>query len=173
MVLGELAAAQAVGGLDDGGRQAHLDVPLDVAVEQPDSGVVGLEAQHGEGLGHDGDRVAHGRRRRVVDVAARPVARAADGAVEDLEVVPVQVERVGRVVLVVDHDLHDVAVVDDVGVDLAVDDGIGVFVAGGRGGVEGRHALGDVGDVVDARAGGMEGLVCGAWEVDGTAPSPR
>ena len=148
----KLHAAEPVGRLDDGRRQAHLDVPLDVAVEQPDARVVGLEAQHRERVRHDGHRVAHRRRRRVVDVPGRPVARPRARAVEHLEVVAVQVERVRGIIDVVDDDLHDIAVFNDEGVDLAVDDGVGVEVAGGRRAVQGGDLLADVGEVVEAGA---------------------
>lgn len=152
MVVGEGEAAQAVGGLDEGGGQAHLDVPLDVAVEEPDARVGGVEAEDGVRVGHDGDGVAQGRRGGVVDVAAGPAAGAAARAVEHLEVVAVQVERVRRRVQVVDHDLHHIAVVDDEGVHLAVDGRVRVGLARRRGAVERRHQLRDVRDVIEARS---------------------
>ena len=152
MIGGESQAPQAVGRLDDGRGKAHLDVPLDVAVEEPDARVGRLEAQHEERVGHDGDRVAHGRGAGVVDVAAGPVACVAAGAVQDLEVVAVEVEGMAGGVDVVDDYLDNVAVVDDEGDDGAVDGLVRVVFSRCRGGVEGRHGLADIGDVVETGA---------------------
>ena len=145
-------ALQALGRLDDGGGQAHLDVPLDMAVEQPRAWVGGPEAQHSERVCHDGHRVALHRRAGVVDVAVRPAARPAAGAIKHLEVMAVQVEGVRGRVEVVDHDLDEIAVGDDEGVDLAVDDWVGVEVAGCSSGVQGGYLLGDVCDIVEVSA---------------------
>jgi hypothetical protein len=80
---------------------------------------------------------------------AGPEALAAWPAVEDLEVMAVEVEGVRGDVDVVDYDLDDVVVVHDKRVDLAVDDRVGVGVACRGDAVEGGDFLGDVGYVVE------------------------
>lgn len=154
MVIGDGKVAEPLGGLDDGGRETHLDVPLNVAVEEVDAGVLGLEAQNGVGVAHDGDGVA--ARGLLVEAGAGdagPDACAGSGASDDLEVVAVEVEGVVGFVVVVDDDVDDVTVVHDEGVDGAVDEGVGVVLAGGGGRVEGGHLLVDIGGAVYASAG--------------------
>ena len=152
VVVREREALELIGRLDDGGGQTHLDVPLDVAVEEPDARVVGLEAQDGEAAGVDRDRVALGRLAVVVGVALGPLAGSGLGPVEHLEVVAVQMERVVGTVQVVDDDLDHLVALDDEGVDLAVDLGVLVVVARGGGAVQGGHRLLDVRLVVEAGA---------------------
>lgn len=164
MILREGQVSQPVRRLNDGGRQAHLDMPFNVAMEQPSARVGGLEPQDGVRVRHDRDGVAPGRLLVVVGVPAGPVPGAGLGAVENLEVMAVEMERVGGSILVVDHDLDDIAVVDNEGVDLAVDDGIAVVVARGGGRVQGRHLLVDVCQVVEASAGVAVGI-CAECEV--------
>jgi len=145
VVLWEGQIAQAVRGLDNGGSETHLDVPLDVAMEEPDAGVGGIEADDGMRVWHDGHGVAARRGAGVAAVRARPVARAAGRTGQDLEVMTVQVERVRCGIDVIDDDLDDIAVIDDEGVDLAVDIWVGVVVTRGCRTVERRHLLPDVG----------------------------
>lgn len=129
---------------DEGGREAGFDVPLDVAVEQPDAcmfdqfglessngicrvliWIVGLEAQHEVAVCKDGDSVAaHGDCReigRVAVVGASVWGRSCD----NLDMMTVEVERVGVGVDIVDHDLDDFVVLQDEGVGVdSVDGGI-------------------------------------------------
>ena len=152
MVVREGHAHQVVGRLYHGRRQSHLNVPLDVAVEQPDAWVGGTESQDDIGVRHDGDCVAHRRVVLVVFIAAWPGACSAVGTGEDLEVVAMEVEGVVGDIIVVDHDLDCVVVVDHKRVHLAVDDRVATGVSGGGGAVEGRDLLVNVGEVVEARA---------------------
>ena len=69
-----------------------------------------------------------------------------------MEVVAVEVEGVVGDVIVVDHNLDCIVVVDYKRVHLAIDDRVATRVAGGGGTVEGRDLLADVGEVVEARA---------------------
>ena len=126
LVLWDLdVPADVIGRLDQGGHEAGVDVPLDVAVESPDAGVVGLEADDDVGIlvRHDGVAL-QGRRRDVGPVAAEGTDVRVT-ALDDLEVVPVDVPWVQVVVVVVDDDLNGLAIVEHEGVDLAVDLGVG------------------------------------------------
>lgn len=164
MVLRNHDIPQHVGRLDDRRRQPHLDVPLDMAVEQVHPGVISVEAQHGEGLREHGDGVAP-RRLGVIPargaLRAGPVARAGVRAVEDLEVVAVEVEGVDAPFVVVDYDVDDVAARDDEGVHRTVDGLVGVKLADCRGRVEGGDFGLDVWAAVDAVAGFNVSLILG------------
>lgn len=61
------AVLEGLGGLDDSGHETSLDVPLDVAVEHPDTWVIGAEADDGVAVVLDHDGVASDR--GVGDVA--------------------------------------------------------------------------------------------------------
>ena len=154
LVLGDLdVAADVIRRLDQGGHEAGVDVPLDVAVEGPNAGVVGLEADDDVGVlvGHDG--IALQWRRGDVGIVAGKGTDVWVAALDNLEVVAVNVPWVQVVVVVVDDDLNRLAVVENERIDLAVDDGVGrVFGAHGGGGVERGDFLGEVGDVVDDRS---------------------
>lgn len=80
MVGRENLAAQLFGRLDDSGSQAHLHVPFNVAVEQEDTGIVGLETQHGIRVCVYRHDVPHGRFGVVITSATRPGAGSATWA---------------------------------------------------------------------------------------------
>ena len=152
-----LLLLQMQGGLDHGGRQAGLDVPLDVAVEEEDAGVIGFEAQHDVALLGDLHGVpAHGDAsgggvvdRGAVGAGCFVGKHAGSGASDHLELVAVQVKGVATVVEVIEADLHDGIVPEDIWVAIdAVDDGVGGIGAGGEGRVEGGHDLADIGNIV-------------------------
>jgi hypothetical protein len=120
-----LGLGESLGSLDDGSHQTGLNVPLDVAVEEPDTGVVGAETQDGVAVVFDHDCVALDGGPRDVGEQAFVGAAIEVGALQDLEVVAVQVPRVQVVVVVVDDNFYDVAVLHHEGIDLAVDLGVG------------------------------------------------
>lgn len=145
--------------LDDGGGETSLEMPLDVAMEQPDSGVVGLEADGNVLLGGDEDSVTAGGIRGVdvARVGTRSGVVLASAASDNLEDVTVEMEGVVTGIVVVDDDLDPLVVLDDHGVGvLSVDLGVGREVAGGQGGVQGGDLGHDVGDVVE---GGLVAVV--------------
>lgn len=154
MVRGEGHAGELFRSLDDGSGQTHLNMPFNVAVEEEDARVVGLEAEDSEGPTIDGDGVTEGRGAGVVDVPLGPFTCARPGAVKDLEMMAVEMEGMTGGIKVVDYDLDDFAVLDDEGVDLAVDGRVGVAVACSGGRVQGRDLLGNVGQIVEAGTAG-------------------
>jgi hypothetical protein len=152
MVVGDYVAPQLLGRLNDGGYKAHIDMPLDVAVEQEDAGVVGREAQHNVRVAVDRDNIATRRRAGIVVGPAWPPTRPATGSVNHLELVAVQVEWVYGEVQVVDDQLNHIPVRDDERIDEAVHDGVGVSVAHRHGRVQRRDFLRDEGISVEAGA---------------------
>ena len=84
-------------GLDDSGNEPRGNVPLDVAVEEPDTRVVGAEAEDGVAVGVDEDGVAtHGRCGEVRGSGGVVEAGFVLAAVDDLEGVAVEMERVSE-----------------------------------------------------------------------------
>ena len=78
---------------DHRGDEAGGDVPLDMAVEEPDTWIIGAEAHHDVAARWDHEGVAphgHCRESFVADVVACVFGGADDG----LEGVPVEMERV-------------------------------------------------------------------------------
>ena len=130
-------------------------MPLDMAVEEPDTGVVGAEAEddvavrvYHEGVATHGD----GGKGLVHDVVAGVRGRADDG----LEVVAVQVEGVFAWVVVVEDDFDGLVFGEDEGVGVgAVDVGDVCGCGGCEGGVEGWDFGGDVGGIVEEGTGGV------------------
>lgn len=149
MVLRDLAGELLLDverGLNDGGDEPRGDVPFDVAVEEPDAGVVGAEAEHDVAVGVDEDGVAaHGRRREGGYVGGVVEAGVVVAAVDYLEGVAVEMEGVFSGIVVVEDDFDDLVVAEDelVGV-RAVYGGVGGVGAGGEDGVEGGYFRGDV-----------------------------
>ncbi len=68
MILGYTQTAEFFGSFDDSGDEPHDNMPLDVAVEEPDARVVGFEAQNDVGFRIHGNGVAL---HRVTEEAAR------------------------------------------------------------------------------------------------------
>ena len=98
---GALQQPDLVRGLEDGGREPGLDVPLDVAVEEVDARVVGAVAEHDVAALVDLDGVAtHGDRGRVLADEVGVVGRVGGRPRDDLEGVPVEVPGVVAVVVV-------------------------------------------------------------------------
>ena len=75
MVVGELRPSKLLGRLDEGSRKTHLDMPLNVAMEQEDSGVLDPETQNRVRLCVDVDSVT--TRGRRLGGARRPLHRPA------------------------------------------------------------------------------------------------
>lgn len=150
--------------LDKGGDESRDDVPFDVAVEEPDAGVVGFESQNHVAVGVDEKGVApHGHLGKRLSCAAAAVFPGAGrlvGAKDGLEIVAVQVEWVAALIEVVDDNLDNVVSSQDKGMRvLPVHGGVSGLVARAERGVE-RGDLGRlVGDVVE------EGIVDSVAEV--------
>ena len=136
--------------LDHGGDQPRVDVPLDVAVEEPDARVVAAEAQHDVAVGaHPEGIAAHGYRREG-GVGRIVVAAVLLAASDGLEVVAMEVEGMFAWVVVVQDDLNDLVVGEYKGICVdAIDGWVGGVIAGGDGGIEGGKPRTDVGDAVE------------------------
>lgn len=140
-------------GFDHGRDKPAVHVPFNVAVEEPHARVVGAEAENSVTRGMNEDRIStHG------DLGKREVCRVVEASVvvgpsDYLEVVCVQVERMLSGVIIVDHQLDDLAVVEHEGITVdAVDAGVGDDVCrSGESSVESGHLLRDIGDVVEKR----------------------
>lgn len=77
--------------LDDLDRETHRCVPANVAMHEPDSGIVGVEGNHQEPTaGHHGDVTA----RWVLEIERRAGTVRARASSQDVEVVPVQMDGV-------------------------------------------------------------------------------
>ena len=143
-------------------------MPFDVAVEEPDAGVVGAEAQNDVSVRVDHDRVApHGDRGKSFVVDIYPGFRCA--ADDGLERVSVKMERVFARVGVVQDDFDDLAFVEDERVGrFSVDGCIGGRGAGGEGGEQGWDLGADVSDVVKPGVvGAVAEIVHGDLEFNG------
>lgn len=131
----------------------YLDVPFDMAMEEENAWVVGLEAQDGIGVGIDMDDVPPRWLGGETIGAAWVVTCPATWTVHDLELVPVEVEWVDGAILVVDDDVNNVVVAHDEGVDGAVDQRVGVGVACCGCSVQGWDLLRYIWLSIDARSG--------------------
>ena len=158
MIGGESHITEPIRSLNDSGGQAHLDVPLDVAVEEEDTRVGGDVAQHGERVGHDGEGIALRRLGVVVHVTTRPSTGATAGTVKNLELVAVKVERVDGAIAIVDDNLDDVAVVDNERIDKTVDTSVGIGSPRSGNTVEGGNLLGNIRLIVEAGTFGRDEL---------------
>lgn len=152
-------AGHDLGCLNEGGGETSLEMPLDVAMEQPDTGVVGLEADGNVLLGGDEDSVTAGGvgAVNVARVRTRSGVVLASAASDNLEDVTVEMEGVVTGIVVVDDDLNPLVVLDDHGVGvLSVDLRVGREVTSSQGGVQGGNLGHDIGDVVE---GGLVAVV--------------
>ena len=130
-------------GFDDSGEEAGSEMPVNMAMEGPDTWIVGSESideiatcldfhyvssswcGRGGGCWRAGILVWSGEWWRALD---------------HLEVMAVHVDWVAAGVAIVDHDFDNVVVAYDVGICvLAIDDWIGGFVAGVKDCVESRN----------------------------------
>lgn len=162
---------QGQGGFDKGGGEPRVEMPLDVAVEEPDAWIVCHEPQDHEAQWIDHRGVSAHRDRgkiRVRDVGVGEEAGVFLGAIHGLEVVPVQVEGVFACVVVVDDDLDDLPLGEHKRVRIgAVHGYVCSQLAGAEGCVQGRYFGGFVGDVVE------EGTVTGVCQSDRTREEKR
>lgn len=136
-------------------------MPVDVAVEEPDTGIVGNKADDEIALGGEHESISSrrgGRESRVVvgivrdGVAVQIVVEG--GAVrrrpiDNLEVVPVEMEGVRAGIAVIENNLDDVVMLQDDGMrEVAVDLRIGRHVAGRQHGEQGRYLGRGIGDII-------------------------
>ena len=105
-------------GLDERCCHASFDVELGVAMEEPDAGVVGNEADRDSHTGVDDNGVSsHGCGWGGIKTGPlRFVACATD----NLEYVAVEMERVGPRIVIIQVDLDDLPVLNNLRVDLAI-----------------------------------------------------
>lgn len=134
-------------------------MPLDVAMEQPNTGVVGLEADNSIATSVDSDGVSLGRDSGEVSSVASVNSLVACWSFTDLELMTVQMKRVDCGVKVVYHDLHNVPFVDNERIYGTVNIRIGVRAPSGNRSEQGWHLLGDIGNVVEI--GSKFESVCG------------
>lgn len=113
MIRGDVFQLQFLGGFDHGDLEAGLNVPLDVAVEEPNARVIGAKPydQVRVLVGHDGvsaqGEVGDGGWVALEGTGFRV------GALDDLEFVPVQMPGVQVVLVVVEEDFHDFVFLED------------------------------------------------------------
>jgi hypothetical protein len=131
VLLGDGVVVELLGRLDEGRREAHLNVPFNVAVEEEDTGVVGGEAQDGVGVGVDSQDVTAGGSSAGARVATAPNTGIRGSPLDDLELMAVQVEGVDGSVQVVYNNVHSVIVVDNERGDITVESSVDVLVAEG------------------------------------------
>jgi hypothetical protein len=153
-------------------------VPLDVAVEEPDTGVVGAETDDGVAVVLDHDRVTSNGSLGNLIRQALVVTGSDVRALKDLELVAVQVPRVQIVVVVVDNDFDNIVVLHHEWVNLAVDLGVGGELgANGVGGVKcwdlrrhvGLVVYSETLDPVDFTAASIQNDLVVHWRKDGFA----
>ena len=151
-------------GLDKRRRQAGLNVPLDVAMEEPNARIVRLVPHHHIPARIDLDDIASHRLGGEAALLAGVGTGVFGGAGDDLEVVAVEMHGVAAGVVVVDDDFDDLVGFGDEGVGVgAVDKGVGGGLAGREGGEEGGHFLLEVGYLVEGCAGGTEEVSWGLF----------
>ena len=127
-------------------------MPLDVAVNEPDTWVISPESDARGAAAFDLNGVAlYGRGGNGVAGLVGPGT--ARGAVEDLEVVAVEMEGVVAGCEVVEDNFDDLALFNYEGVYLAVDLGVLGVLADGEEGVDGGYVLVDVAYIVDEASG--------------------
>lgn len=107
-------------GFDESAGQPLGDVPFDMAVDEPNSWVIGAEAKHRVPMVLHHDGIPFHRGRRDICKVAIEVAALGDRALQNLELMAVHMPGVQVAVVVVDDDLHDLAVLDDEGIYLTV-----------------------------------------------------
>ena len=105
-------------GLDERCCHASFDVELSVAMEEPDTGVVGNKADGDSYTGVDDNGVSpHGCGWGGIETGPlRFVACTTD----NLEYVAVEMERVGPCIVVIQIDLDDLSILNYLRVDLAI-----------------------------------------------------
>lgn len=151
VILWDGQCSQDVRPLDHRCRQAHFDMPLNMAVEEPCARVGRPVAQHRVRSRLNCDGVSTNWNRSVVFVAAWPDACPARRPAQDLEVVPVEMEWMSSRVKIVDDDLNNLVGVDDERVHLAVNDRICVAFACRHSGVQRGNLLAHVREIVEKR----------------------
>jgi hypothetical protein len=108
--------------LDECGRHTSFDVELSVAMEKPNSGVVGYEAKcNSHARIHNNNITSHGCRGLAIET--RPL-RFISCTVDDLELVTVEMEWMSASIMIVEVNLDDVSQVEELRVDLTVDLGV-------------------------------------------------
>lgn len=145
----ERLAAEQLRSLNDGRRQAHLDVPLNMAVEEEDARIVRLEPEDGVRVCVDRYDIALGRVAYEA-ITAWIDSTATTWAIHYLELMAVQMEWMDCGVLVVDDDINNITLGYYEWIDGPINDGIGVVGTGGRHTIQGRHFLWDIGLAVEA-----------------------
>ncbi len=152
MILWNCEIAQVIRRFNYGSHETRCDVVLDVAMEEPDSGVVGPETPNGRGIfvQHDGVSSDRGSRDILVVDAIPYAAGVWISALEHLVLMAVEMHGVEILMLIIDHKLDYFAIFQDEGVGVdTVDHRVRAVVADCEGSVERGNPLREIGDVVD------------------------
>ena len=139
------------GGFNQCCNEAAVDVPFDVAVEEPDARIVSFESEDEVALRVDGEGISpHGRLwegSRIGRIVGTGIGL---GACHGLESVAVEMEGVLAWVVAVEDEFDDVVLLEDECFGAAAIDGDVVCgVTGGHDGVKGRNLRTDIGGVVE------------------------
>lgn len=113
--------ANFVGDFNDGRYKAHLDVPFDVTMEQPDARIARLVAEDNVAVCvHCNGVTSHGY---LGEVSGEAVESSFSGhrPFAHLKLVAVEVERMDGCVEVIHHNLNDVTFLYDEGIDGPID----------------------------------------------------
>ncbi len=131
LVLRDFEVTEVIRSFDEGRLETRGDVVFDVAMEEPDAGIIRLESPDRVAIlvQHDGVS-ADGCRGDVGGVCAGPDSSVRGRSFEDLELMAVEMHGVEVVMAVVDDKLDDLSVFEYewIGID-TVDKGIGAVVA--------------------------------------------
>jgi hypothetical protein len=152
VVSRDRCSTETVRSLNDGCSETHLNVPLNVAVEEINTWVGGLESQNSIRVGHDVNCVTHRRVRVDIRIWTRPLSRIGVRSVKHLEMVAVKMERVHSTVNVIDNNINNVTIFDDERMDSAIHNWVGVVCASCCCSVKGRYLLVNIRRAVDARS---------------------
>lgn len=169
------------GGLNEHHSQTLRQVPINMAMEEPHTGVIGLEAHNEVTLGREHKGISPGRVLRErgvvrgiigdritvgVVIEMRSIRRV---PIDHLEGMTVKMEWVGTGVAVVEDDLDDLVPLQHDGVRVvAVDSGVCGLVTRGHDGVQGGDFGSGVGDVVEEGVvGAVVEVLHGDSEVEG------
>ncbi len=126
MICWDSNSTKQIRSLNDRCCQTHDDVPFDMAMKEPDTGIVCLEADDCITVRVHCKRVAFHWHRGEVSALAGVLSFATGGSLNYLELMPMQVERVDSSIQVVDCDLNDVSSVYNERIDCPVYDWVGV-----------------------------------------------
>jgi len=139
------------GGFDQGGDETAINVPFDVAVEEPDTRVIGLEPEDKMAERIDHKSVSsHGHPWRLSSVGRIVRASVWIGTHYGLEYVTVKMKGMFPGVMAIEDDFDDIVLLEDERVGATTVDGdIVCGLTGGHEGIEGGNLWTDIGGIVE------------------------